>query len=104
MGPWHLQWYKDRGLTKRVARVLDSGDTIEYDEITEHYAGGRIDFRNPNSDSYYSDEMGVPPMRQEDWVSFGKWLQTFETDFPWTLDQLVELYERANPKIRWWKE
>jgi len=31
-------------------------------------------------------------------------LETFETDDVWTLEQLVELYERTNPKIRWSKE
>jgi hypothetical protein len=81
------------------------GDVVEYDEITEYYAGGRIDFwNNLEPDSMFPDEMAVPVMRLEDWQAFGKWLETFETDFPWTLAQLVELYERNNPKIRWWKD
>jgi hypothetical protein len=28
-------------------------------------------------------------------------LNTFETDFMWSLKELVELYERENPKITW---
>jgi hypothetical protein len=115
MGPWHLEWYRDRGLTRMVQKPVREclgimhidkkpGDIIEYEEITEHYAAGRIDFwNNLKPDSIYPDEMGVPPMRLEDWRSFGDWLFTFETDFPWTLEQLVEMYERDNPKIRWWK-
>lgn len=52
MGPWHTGWYIDRGLTVKKTRVLEKdslvsgkkkGDTISYDEVTEHYAGGRID-------------------------------------------------------------
>jgi len=43
----------------------------------------------------------VPPMLSLDWCRFGRWLDTLETDDVWTLDQLVELYERANPPITW---
>jgi hypothetical protein len=43
-------------------------------------------------------------MTTESWNRFGKWLDTFETDFMWTLEELVELYERNNPKIQWWVE
>jgi hypothetical protein len=43
-------------------------------------------------------------MTSEDWYRFGNWLETFETDDVWTLEQLVELYERANPKITWDKQ
>jgi hypothetical protein len=114
MGPWHLDWYRQRGLIRKVTKVIEKetpwcdkkvGDVVEYNEITERYAGGRIDFwNNLEPDSMFPDEMSVPPMRYEDWCDFGKWLDTFETDFPWTLAQLVELYERNNPKIRWWKD
>jgi hypothetical protein len=89
MGPAGLWWYEERGLLN------------DKKEITEHYSCGRIDVRGGDTDIYYGDEIGVPPMRSEDWTRFGDWLDTFETDFMWTLDQLVELYERKNPKIRW---
>jgi hypothetical protein len=113
MGPWHLDWYRQRGLTRRVSKVLEKdspftdkkkGDVVEYEEITEHYAGGRIDFWNPNIDSMYPDEMGVPLMRAEDWNSFSDWLDIYETDDVLTLEQLVYVYEQKNPPIRWWKE
>jgi len=89
MGPAGLWWYEERGL-------LD-----ENRQITEHYSCGRIDVRGGDTDIYYGDEIGVPPMRSEDWGRFSDWLDTVETDFMWTLDQLVEMYERKNPKIRW---
>lgn len=90
MGPISVDWYRKRGLTKR--------DENGYDEITEQYSAGRIDVRDG---SEYGDEIGIPPMKSEDWHRFSKWLETVETDDVWTLDQLVELYERANPKITW---
>ena len=86
MGPLYEQWYKDRNLPLWT------------------YSAGRIDFMNNLKDSSYPDEMAVPPMLREDWFRFSNWLVTFETDFPWTLEQIVELYERDNPKITWWEK
>lgn len=108
MGPVSMHWYEQRGLveTKIVTLEHDSvitgrkaGEQYEIEEITTHYSCGRIDVMG--TDDPYGEEIGVPPMRSEDWYRFGVWLETFETDDVWTLDQLVELYERANPKIRW---
>lgn len=113
MGVANMRWYRDRGLTKKVTKILDkdstftdhkAGDVIELEEITESYSCGRLDFWNPNVDSKYPDEMGVPPMRSEDWHCFSDWLDTFETDDVLDLNQLVALYEQTNAKIRWAKE
>ena len=112
MGVANLQWYRDRSLTKRISKTLTedsqltnrkAGDTFEYDEIIQEYSCGRIDCRGEDLGPY-GDEIGVGPMKAEDWHRFGKWLNTFETDFMWTLEELVELYERNNPKIQWWVE
>ena len=100
MGPISIDWYKSRGLTIKTS-VTWKGNTVETDEITEHYSGGRIDVYDGSD---YGDEISVPVMKSEDWHRFGDWLETFETDDVWTLEQLVELYERNNPKITWWKE
>jgi hypothetical protein len=89
MGPVALWWYEERGLLN------------DKREITEHYSCGRLDVRGGDTDPMFGDEIGVPPMRSEDWATFGDWLDTVETDFMWTLDQLVMMYERQNPKIRW---
>ena len=113
MGVANMQWYRDRGLTKKVTKVLENdsiittrkaGDIVEIEEITEPYSCGRLDFWNPHNDSMFSDELSVPPMRNEDWSSFGDWLDTFRSDDVLNLEQLVELYEQTNPKIRWAKE
>lgn len=93
MGPISIDWYYKRGLTTK--------DENGYNQITESYSTGRIDVRDGSD---FGDEIGVPPMRSEDWHRFGDWLETFETDDVCTLEQLVELYERKNPKITWWKE
>lgn len=87
MGPAYTKWYTDRGL----------------DINKEPYSTGRIDFFNPYEDSPYPDELYVPPIRTEDWNSFSNWLDTFETDDVWDFCQLVWLYERDNPKIRWYE-
>lgn len=113
MGPVSIDWYRDRGLTKRVSSILEKdspitgrkkGDVFEYDEITESYSAGRIDFWNPYNDSMYSDELGVPPMRSEDWRSFGEWLNEFVTTEILSLEELVKEYEKTNPSIRWDEE
>ena len=112
MGVVNLQWYKDRGLTKRVTKTLTedskltgrkAGESFEYDEVTQGYSCGRIDCRGDDL-GQFGDELGLDPMKNESWARFGKWLKTVETDYMWTLDQLVELYERKNPKIEWWVE
>jgi hypothetical protein len=45
MGPISMQWYRDRGLTQksepRWSEVLQQ--TIEPEEITQQWSGGRID-------------------------------------------------------------
>lgn len=114
MGVAHMKWYTDRNLTvKKTVTVRENsllvkhgkhkpGDTYEVDEPIQYYSVGRIDFYN-NIEGM-RDEMSLPLMKNEDWGRFSNWLETVETDFPWTLEQLVELYERTNPKIEWWKE
>lgn len=114
MGVINTQWYRDRGLTKMVSKVLEydskltnkkSGDIIEYEDITEHWSGGRIDIRGSDDefwDEYpYGTEIGLPIMNATDYNRFSNWLRTFTTDDIWTLEQLVEMYERTNPKITW---
>jgi hypothetical protein len=114
MGVANLNWYKERGLTKKrtITFTEDSltvkhgkhkpGDTIEVDEPTVYYSCGRLDVRGGNTDIYYGDEIGVPPMRSEDWQDFGGWLDDFRTDEMWSLSDLVEQYElESGRKIRW---
>lgn len=97
MGPISIDWYKKRGLTKPGFMTIKD-QVIETTEIIEQYSAGRIDVSDGTE---YGDEINLPAMRSEDWHRFSNWLDTVETDDVWTLDQLVELYERANPKIVW---
>jgi hypothetical protein len=85
MGPISKQWYDERGIEAWT------------------YAAGRIDCRGEDLGPF-GDEISLPPMRVEDWNRFGDWLETFETDFMWSLEELVWLYEQKNPKIEWCKE
>lgn len=111
MGPININWYQKRGLTKIVTKTLteDSvfsdkkkGDIVSYTEITEHWSGGRIDVYGTGDP--YGDELGLPIMRGEDYVRFSIWLDTVKTETMWTLKQLVEEYEKTNPKICWASE
>ena len=108
MGPVSLDWYRKRGLTTLEYHVQEqdspytgrkAGEHYTLETITDNYSCGRIDVMG--TDDPRGDEIGVPPMLSLDWCRFGRWLETFETDDVWTLDQLVELYERSNPKITW---
>jgi hypothetical protein len=89
MGPVALWWYEERGLLN------------DKRQITEHYSCGRLDVCGGDIESIYGDEIGVPPMRSEDWVSLGDWLDDFRTDTMWSLAEIVKEYEKTNPKIRW---
>jgi len=109
MGPVNTDWYRERNLTviKTVVQKEDSkytrrkkGDIYEVEEVIQQWAGGRIDIRGEGL-GIYGDEMGLPIMRGDCYKQFSEWLDTVETDDVWTLAQLVELYERANPKIIW---
>ena len=117
MGPAGLWWYRERGLTRTATRVCETvsirdllrdrypnievGDGYEVEEVTEHYSCGRIDVRGGDVDSPYGDEIGVPPMLSDDWFQFSRWLDYFTTDTMWSLEDIVQEYEKTNPKIRW---
>jgi hypothetical protein len=63
-----------------------------------HWCGGRIDVHGTED-----SEFSVPIMHCEDWSRFGDWLWDFTSEAVLDLDNLVDLYERENPKIRWFK-
>ena len=115
MGPAGMWWYRENGYTEMVSKVLEkdsivsdhkAGDTIEYEDITEYWYGGRIDVYGLPEDEYYNGkgEIGLPIMDGPSYGSFSEWLEKFETETMWSLDQLVEEYEKNNPKIRWHNE
>ena len=109
MGPVNTQWYKDHGFGKTVIKTLTedskltgrkAGESFEYNEITQSYSCGRIDCRG-NDLGPYGAEISIPPMTEQDWGRFSRWLNTFETDAMWYIKDIIELYERENPKITW---
>lgn len=55
-----------------------------------------IDANNPTNTG-----ISIPPLKTEDWNILSNWLSTYQTDSVWTLNQLVEMYEKTNPKIIW---
>ena len=115
MGPVSMQWYEERGLTKKVREVLEEGKTIypkglgpgdvwEYEVVTTYYCCGRIDIRGVPGDEYWNGwhEYSLAPMHGEDWNDFSEWLESFQTHELWEFDDIIKLYESAsNRKIRW---
>ena len=77
---------------------------INMDWIRKNGAGwsaGRIDCRGLGLDPMYGDEIGLSPMKTEDWNRFGDWLDSFTSGTMLSLDELVNEYEKTNPKIVW---
>jgi hypothetical protein len=84
---------------------IEIGDTYEVEEITVHYACGRIDIRDDSKKGYDGwDEYGVAPMHGEDWNALGDFLWDLETDVQLSYEQLIERFELWYGKqIRWIK-
>ena len=114
MGPVNMKWYSDRGLTRKVSKVLEedqtfypkglgAGDTWTYDEITTHYACGRIDIRDDTKEGYDGwDEYGVAPMHGEDWNALSDYLWDLTTEELLSYNTLIEQFEtHYGKKIRW---
>ena len=117
MGPISMEWYRKRGLTRKVTKVLEEdrkfypkglgpGDTWEHDEITTHYCGGRIDIRGLDEEENYNgwSEYGLPIMHVEDWNCLTGWLDNLETTDLWQYDMLISIFEGEclnGRQIRW---
>jgi len=83
MGPVSYQWTKKHG---------------------EHWAAGRIDIRG-NTKSEYGDEISLPMMTIGDWQRLSRWLDTYTTETPVSLDILLEAYyNEGYAEITWWKK
>lgn len=114
MGPVSIDWYKERGLVKPVKKVLEednkytghkAGEIIIINDITERYACGRIDIRGTaGAGEFIDDEYGLAPMKEEDWNSLTYWLQTVETDFVWTKEELLHNFENFIGRSIAWSE
>jgi hypothetical protein len=116
MGPISMDWFRNRGLTEKRTKIAEEGsilvelcrrkvgDVLEYDEVTTHYGGGRIDIRGMDPEEYYNGwyEYSLPIMHGEDFNAFSDWLDTLITDDLWTFDHLIEMFEKHYGKqIRW---
>lgn len=104
MGPVHLQWYEDRGLT--VARQITVlGETVEVTDITQRYSTGRIDIRGVDAGGeFIEDEYGLAPMKSEDWELLSNWLDSVDTDFVWSKEDLLANFERFIGRPIVWSE
>ena len=112
MGPININWYRERGLTRKVSKVLKEGqvfypkglgpgDVWEYDEITTHYSAGRIDIRGV-PDEPWGLEYGVAPMHSEDWNALSDYLWDLTTEELVPYNTLIEQFEtHYGKRIRW---
>ena len=112
-----MDWYRKRGLTRKQTVTIESedvaksigrqvGDTVEYDEPTVSYSGGRIDIYGVDPVKYYSGrhEYSLPVMHKEDWNAFTYWLEQMQTEELWSLEKLIEHFQYWHgKKIRWAK-
>ncbi|MDG1858177.1 MAG: hypothetical protein P8I94_03675 [Emcibacteraceae bacterium] len=116
MGPWHIDWYKQQGLTETVVKpaskiyatynnVLE-GTMVEVEEVTTYIAGGRIDIRDDSKPGYDGwDEYSVDLMEQRSWNAFGEFLDELTSKEPLTLDELIYEFEHSQEhKIKWYKD
>src|SRR6056300_47381 len=115
MGPVNMNWYRERGLTRKVTRVVEEndllvklgrkkvGDVLEYDEITTHYGAGRIDIRDDTKEGYAGwYEYSVAPMHGEDWNALGDYLWDLTTEDLLPYNELIEQFEtHYGKRIRW---
>lgn len=118
MGPISTHWYRERGLTRRVTKILTEGrefypeglgpgDVWEYDEITTYYSAGRIDIRDSEKEGYEGwNEYSLAPMHGEDWNALGDWFMRLNTETQWSYEKLISTFEEEvlGRSIRWWKE
>ena len=113
MGPVNMKWYSDRGLTRKVSKLLEedqrfgdlkAGDTWTYDEITTEYACGRIDIRGLDPEKYWNgwDEYSLSPMHGEDWNALSDFLDRLSGEKVVPYKSLIMLFEaQYGRKIRW---
>jgi len=112
MGPVSMKWYRDRGLTHQVSKVLEedqvfgtlkAGDTWTCEEITTRYAGGRIDIRDDSKYGYDGwDEYSLSPMHGEDWNALSDFLDRLSGEKVVPYESLIMLFEaQYGKKIRW---
>src|SRR6056300_392372 len=115
MGPWFMDWYKKRGLVEYIWKTVESefvanlrglniGDSYMVEEITTHYAGGRIDIYGVPGE-HYPLEYGLPVMHGEDWNALSEFLDSIETTRLLEYEELIEMFEdNYGKKIRWANE
>lgn len=112
MGPVSLDWYRERGLTAMVSWTLESdifaemfgkrpGDQHEQEEVTEYWAGGRIDIYGVPGE-HHPIEYSLPIMDGESWNIFSDWLDEYETEEFASFGQIISTFEtETGHKIRW---
>ena len=69
------------------------------DKYGSNWSIGRIDVYGTDDD--YPVELPLPMMDSTDWMSFTNWLYNVRTETVYTLEQLVEEYQKNHRAIKW---
>ena len=106
MGPVSNKWYEDNNIPYTEGSFYSKikNKTIVYKKYKTHYCCGRIDVHGI-PDEPYGVEYGVDLMDNESWCHFGLWLGMLETEILYTLEELIQKFEKeTNYKIKWFKK
>jgi hypothetical protein len=115
MGPISMDWFRARDLTQMVdieiktpieAKLYKAniGDTVQSEDITEYWCGGRIDIYGLDADEYYggTSEYGLPIMDGESWNKLTEWLEEYVSETLTSFEDLITMFEKETKhKIRW---
>ena len=115
MGPISMDWFCDRGLTQMVDMEITTemdarryntsiGDTVQVEDITEYWCGGRIDIYGLDPRKHYGGmcEYDLPIMDGESWNKLTDWLDDYESKELTSYEDLIIIFERETKhKIRW---
>jgi hypothetical protein len=88
MGPIDQGWYEERGI----------------DTENGYWSGGRIDIYGLDEVEYYCGrhEYSLPIMDGESWNLLTAWLENFETETPWSFDDLIEQFQKETGREILW--
>ena len=114
-GPISIDWFRDRGLTQMVDMKITTetdakrynvniGDTVQVEDITEYWCGGRIDIYGLDDEKHYGgmSEYDLPIIDGESWNKLTDWLDEYESKELTSYEDLIIIFERETKhKIRW---
>jgi hypothetical protein len=94
----------EHGTVKRYTYSINWMGPIDPAWITKNghqWSAGRIDVYHP--DLIHPQEIALPAMLDKDFFALGKWLTEQESITPYTLETILERFEKIHGKVVWFK-